>query len=113
MDRLLNIVIFGSGIYLIYSALLMKNKGEVASGFIGRGIDWHSAKEENKKAYIKIMIPANIIMGIILIIMSALFSFGGRLGLDDTVINILIAVSFLILVAYSALMINYQNKYLK
>ena len=113
MDSFLDIIIFASGIYLIYSAVLMKTKGEMVSGLIGKNIDWKSVKEENKKAYMKIMIPANIILGIIMIAMSALYTFGHRLGLDNMTIDILIAVSFLIIVAYSAVMINYQNKYLK
>lgn len=113
MDSFLNIIVFGSGVYLIYSAIIMKTKGEVVSGLLGKGIDWKGAKEDNKKAYMKIMIPANIILGIIMIGLSALFAFGNRIGLDETAIGILVAVSFLILVAYSAVMINFQNKYLK
>lgn len=113
MDRFLNIIVFGAGVYLIYTAIIMKTKGEVASGLLGKGIDWSSAKEENKKAYIRIMIPANLILGTIMIVMAAIFTFGKHLGINEIAISIMYAVSFLFLVAYSAVMINYQNKYLK
>ncbi len=113
MDSFLDIIIFFAGAYLIFSAFMMKTRGEVASGFLGKDIDWKHVKEENKKAYIKIMIPANIIMGIIMIIMSLVFTFGDKLGLTGTGISILIAVALLFCIAYGAIIMNFQSKYLK
>jgi hypothetical protein len=113
MDSFLDIIILFAGAYLIYSAALMKVKGEVASGFLGKDVDWKHVSEENKKAYIKIMIPANIIMGIMMIIMGLVFMFGNRIGLNGTHISILIGIALLICVAYGAVIMNYQSKYLK
>ena len=113
MDSFLDIMIFFAGAYLIYSAFIMKTKGEVASSLLSRNIDWKHVKEENKKAYIKVMIPANIVMGITMILISGVFVFGDRIGLSGTGVNILIAVALLICIAYGAIIMNYQGKYLK
>ena len=113
MDSFLDIVIFLAGIYLIYSGIMMKLKGEVSSNFMSRDIDWKHVKEENKKAYIRIMSPANIILGIVMIIMSAIFTFSDRIGLNGTGLSILIAIALLVCIAYSAVLMNYQGKYLK
>lgn len=113
MDSFLDIMIFFAGAYLIYSAVIMKKKGEVSSALLSKNIDWKHVKEENKKAYIKVMFPANIVMGITMIIISAVFIFGDRIGLSGMGVSILIAVALLICVAYGALLMNYQGKYLR
>lgn len=113
IDSFLDMIILFAGGYLIYSAILMKVKGEVASGFLGKDIDWKHVSEDNKKAYIKIMIPANIIMGIIMIIMGLIFMFGARIGLTGTAVSMIIGIALLLCVAYGAVIMNYQSKYLK
>ncbi|MBQ7584298.1 MAG: hypothetical protein IJT24_06770 [Lachnospiraceae bacterium] len=113
MDSFIDIVIFFGGVYLIYSAIIMKTKGEIVSGITSRDIDWQHAKEENKRAYIKIMFPTNIIMGIVMMAMSAVFTFGGRFGLTGNGVSILIAVALIICIAYGAILMNFQNKYLR
>lgn len=113
MDSFLDIMILIAGAYLIYSAVIMKTKGEVASALLSKNIDWKHVKDENKKAYIKVMFPANIVMGITMLVISAVFIFGDRLGLTGKGVSILIAIALLICVAYGALLMNYQGKYLK
>ncbi len=112
MDSFIDVVIFLAGGYMIYSAIIMKTKGEVLSSFMSKDIDWKRASEENKKAYIRIMFPANIIMGIVMMAISAVFTFGERMGLTGTAESILIAIALLICIAYGAVLMNYQNKYL-
>ncbi len=113
MDSFIDVVIFLAGGYMIYSAIIMKTKGEVLSSFMSKDIDWKRASEENKKAYIRIMFPANIIMGIVMMAISAVFTFGERMGLTGTAESILIAIALLICIAYGAVLMNYQNKYLR
>ncbi len=113
LDSFLDIITLFAGVYLIYSAIIMKVKGEVASGFLGKNIDWKHVSKENKAAYIKVMIPANIIMGIVMMAMGLVFIFGDKLGLNGTGISIIIAVALLICIAYGVIIMNFQNKYLR
>lgn len=113
MDTLMNTLIILAGIYLLYSAVVMKLKGEVGSSFMSRDIDWAHVPEDNKKAYIKVMMPANIIMGIVMIATGAVFSFGDKLGLNAIGTNIMIAVALLICVAYGVIIMHFQSKYLR
>ena len=113
MDTFMNAIIFIAGGYLIYSAFLMKNKGEVASALLGRGIDWDHASKENKAAYTKIMFPANIIMGLIMIATAAVFTFGERLGLKGLGETVTVLAALLFCTVYGAILMNAQNKYLK
>ena len=113
MDTFMNAIIFIAGGYLIYSAYMMKTKGVVASALLGRDIDWDHAKEENKAAYIKIMFPANMIMGLIMIAPAAVFTVGSNLGLDGIGETAAVIVSLLFCVIYGTVLMHAQNKYLK
>ncbi len=113
MDTLMNTLIILAGFYLLYSASVMKLKGEVGSSFMSRDIDWAHVPEDNKKSYIKVMMPANIVMGLIMIATGAAFTFGDRLGLNGIVTNVLIGVALLICVAYGVIIMHFQSKYLR
>ncbi len=109
----MNIIIILAGLYLLYSAIIMKTKGEVASGFMSRDIKWDQIKEEKKQAYIKIMFPANIAMGIIMTGMGILFTFGEKIGLPVMGESLIIGISLLFFVIYGAVLMNAQNKNLR
>ncbi|MCR5773462.1 MAG: hypothetical protein K6G42_00120 [Lachnospiraceae bacterium] len=113
MDVIMNALIIFSGCYLIYSAVIMKTRGEVASSFISRNIDWERVPEDNKKAFIRVMAPANLVMGIIMIISGCIFAFGDRFGLGTINVSLMIAVALLICVGYGSLLMHFQNKYLR
>lgn len=113
MDTFMNAIMFIAGGYLIYSAVIMKTRGEVSSALLGRGVDWDHATKENKAAYTKIMFPANIVMGIIMIATAGVFTFGKSLGLNGIGETAAIIVSLLFCVVYGAVLMNAQNKYLK
>ena len=113
MDTLMNTLIILAGFYLLYSAVIMKLKGEVGSSFMSRDIDWAHVPEDNKKAYIKVMMPANIVMGLVMIATGAVFSFGDEIGLNGISTNILIGAALLICVAYGVIIMHFQSKYLR
>lgn len=113
MDVFMNALIIIAGCYLIYSAFLMKTKGEVPSGFMSRDIDFSRTPEHKRKAYIKIMMPANIIMGIVMILTGGIFTLGDRLGLTGMATNIMIAAALLLCVGYGSILMHFQNKYLR
>ncbi|MBQ4481917.1 MAG: hypothetical protein II966_01675 [Lachnospiraceae bacterium] len=113
IDSFMNIIIILAGLYLLYSAILMKTKGEVASGFMSRDIKWDQVKEENRKAFIKIMFPANIAMGIIMTGMGLFFTFGEKIGLPVMGESLIIGIALVFFVIYGAVLMNAQNKNLR
>lgn len=113
MDSIMNIIIILAGLYLLYTAFMMKTRGEVASGFMSRDIKWDQVPKEKKQAFIKIMFPANIAMGIIMTGMGVVFSFGDRLGLPVMGESLIIGIALVFFVIYGAVLMNAQNKNLR
>ena len=113
MDTIMNAMIFIAGGYLLYSAFVMKTKGEVSSSFMGRGIDWKHAKEENKAAYIRVMIPSNIVMGIVMLATAVVFTFSSQLGISGYGETLFVGIALIFCVIYGILIMHFQNKYLK
>ena len=113
LDTFMNTIIFIAGAYLIYSAVIMKVKGEVSSVLLGKGIDWSRAKEDNKKAYLKIMTPANLITGIVMLGIGLLFTFEDRLGIQGIGDSLLLLAGLVVCIVYGSLAMHTQNRYLK
>ncbi|MBQ9442872.1 MAG: hypothetical protein IJU43_01090 [Lachnospiraceae bacterium] len=113
IDTIMNFLLVGAGLYLFYSAIMMKTKGEIVSGFISRNLDPSKVNEEAKKSFIKYMFPANLIMGVIMTGMGAIFFLEKKLQLSLGMINILTATALLVCVIYGIILMHVQNKYLK
>ncbi|MBQ9606389.1 MAG: hypothetical protein IJV16_04360, partial [Lachnospiraceae bacterium] len=60
-----------------------------------------------------IMIPANIIMGLIMIATGAVFTFGDTLGLSGFGETFTVAAALVFCVIYGVIIMHFQNKYLK
>ncbi len=111
MDVFMNMIIYFAGGYLIYGAFLMKFKGQIPSGFISRNVDWDKAKD--KDSYIKVMVPVNIAMGILMIGFGFLISYEDKAGVEFMVESLTIFGAFLMCLIYGYIAMRTQKKYLE
>lgn len=70
VDSLMNLMIFATGIYAIYVAIIMIVKGEIPKGFLGQNVDINKCRDiEGFKNYISLK---TLILGIIVVLYSIL-----------------------------------------
>ena len=107
----MNVIIYIAGGYLIYAAILMKIRGTVASAFLSKNLNWETARD--KKGYIRIMFPVNLIMGLIMVATGLLLTYGEKLGIKGSGGSIVLLISFIFCIIYAVIAMHAQNKYLK
>ncbi len=111
MDTFVNAMIFLGGGYMLFAAYMMKFKGEVPKSFLSRDLNWDTARD--KEGYIRFMFPANIIMGLLMIILGLCLTFEEKLGLVGDKEMILLLAAFILVLIYGVIAMHMQTKYLR
>lgn len=105
----LDLLIMGCGIYMIYWAVQMKTTNKIPSMLVGKGFPINRAKDPN--GFIKFTFPYTFAAGIVLLA----GGFVGALGLFvtqplvETLMRLLLVV---VIVAYGMVLMKAQKKYL-
>lgn len=111
MDAFVNSMIFLGGGYLLFAAYRMRFKGDVPRSFLSRDLNWETARD--KESYIRYMLPANIIMGILMIILGLCLTFEEKLAITGTKEMFLILAAFILVLVYGTIAMHMQTKYLR
>lgn len=112
-NSLLDILVIGAGIYLIYSAVIMKLKGEIPKSLISKNLD--PDKAPDKQGYIEHMFIPCILMGILLMVGGGVFTAFTYLHLTmpETAPTVFYLGSMAIVIAFGVYSMNMQKRYLK
>ncbi len=104
------LVIFGYGVYLIYSCIQMKNTGEIPKMMINNKINLERAKDI--PGYINYMYVRTIVFGIIICIISAILIAAEYVTFDPLFLIIVQFLYFAIIILYTVRTVKAQNKFL-
>ncbi|MCR5487685.1 MAG: hypothetical protein K6F35_09190 [Lachnospiraceae bacterium] len=109
----LDILVIAAGLYLVYSAILMRLRGEIQGSLISRNIDLKNAPD--KQGYIRVMFWPNLLAGVMLALCGITTSVLPRLGvvLPEQINTWVFLVALVVIMAYGILSMNAQNKYLR
>jgi len=109
MFRLMDFMVLGCGIYLLYAYYLMKFKGEVKENlFLSAETKW--AKCKDKKAYLAYMAPKTLIMGITTAVSGALGVINDYLNLLNWQVFLGVTVVFFAVVVWFGVIIKKSVK---
>ncbi len=107
----LDIILAVSGIYLIYTAVQMKRTGEINNSvMVGKGYDLKKAKD--LKGYIEYMYLKTIIMGVLIIVSSALDYMNENYWKIPYFSIGIYVVFWVLIIVYGKLSTDAQKKYL-
>ncbi len=109
----LDLLVIAAGLFMLYSAAMMKIKGEIQSSLISRNIDL--SKAPDKEGYIRIMFVPNLCMGLAMILCGACTSVLPKLGvsLPEKADTWVFFGALIVIVLYGLISMNAQNKYLR
>lgn len=111
MDFLLDFVILGSGVYLVYAAVTMQHKGTVVDALAGRELDLKKVRD--LPGYIRYMSVKTAALGVIGAAAGGYGLYNDRTGAAGALQLGVIAVYFIALVLYAVLNARAQKKFLQ
>ncbi len=112
-NSILDIMVVGAGIYLIWSALMMKLKGIIPKSLISKNID--PDKAPDKQGYIEHMFIPCILMGLLMAAGGGVFTLMTYLhiAMPEMGPTVFYLGSMAVVIAFGVYSMNMQKRYLK